>query len=416
MKIFRIFLVFLVTGALIIACSKESKEEMSSLVNESAPLAITSTDLPLDANLQKLEAALLNFDQTEEFKAQSMVSTSRNALPARVLNTVARNYPNATIQSYEVYPSTGSYQHYSVLLDNGIEFVVFQYGHVLARATIETVYESNELKAGQLPWDVLLRTYSNYSNDLIEEVEPRTNGTFEIDLKDGRELIINARGRVIAINQDADGDDDDGATGGNSLPGLDGINNSSSGDDDDDGLGDNDDGVSGNNDDDDDGNGDNDDGLSNNNDDDDDGDGDNDDGFSNNNDDDDDGDYDNDDGINGNSDDDDDGNGDDDDGIAGNDNDDDDDNGNGDNDDGIAGNDNDDDDDNGTSSDSSDNDDDDDNGTSSGSSDNDDDDDNGTSSGSSDNDDDDDNGTSSGGADNDDDDDNGTSDNDDDDN
>ncbi len=300
MKIFRIFLVFLVTGALIVACSKESKEEMSSVVNESATVATISANIPLDASLQKLEATLLNFDQTEEFRAQSITASSRNALPARVLNTVANNYPNATIQSYEVYTSVpgASYQHYSVLLDNGIEFVVFQWGHILARATIEAVYEPNELKAGQLPWNLLLRIYSNYQNDLIEEIEPR-GSSFEVDLKDGRELIINASGTVIAINQDADGDDDDDDSG-NTLPGVDGIDNNSSSDDDDDGLGDNDDGVSGNNDDDDDGNGDNDDGISSNNDDDDDGDGDNDDG------------------VSSNSDDDDDGNGDDDDGVAGN--------------------------------------------------------------------------------------------------
>ncbi len=336
MKIFRIFLVFLVTGALIVACSKESKEEMSSVVNESATVATISANIPLDASLQKLEATLLNFDQTEEFRAQSITASSRNALPARVLNTVANNYPNATIQSYEVYTSVpgASYQHYSVLLDNGIEFVVFQWGHILARATIEAVYEPNELKAGQLPWNLLLRIYSNYQNDLIEEIEPR-GSSFEVDLKDGRELIINASGTVIAINQDADGDDDDDDSG-NTLPGVDGIDNNSSSDDDDDGLGDNDDGVSGNNDDDDDGNGDNDDGISSNNDDDDDGDGDNDDGISSNSDDDDDGDGDNDDGVSSNSDDDDDGDGDNDDGVSSNSDDDDD--GNGDDDDGVAGN------------------------------------------------------------------------------
>ena len=429
MKNLKVFIyLFIATGLVLVSCSKDSNKELEASVNESTQL-ITATDAKQAPDLAKLEAELLNFNKTAAFKesAKNETATSRNALPSRVQTTITREYPNASMLSYEERPirPNSAYKHYAVFLDNGMEVVVFQWGHLLANATIEKEYESTELQAGELDWDIMLRLHYHYTTngDVIEEIEPSSQANlFDIDFKDGRRIVVNTGGQVVATGQDTDGDDDDGI-GLPTLPGGDDNSTSGNGDDDDDGLGDNDDGVSGNQDDDDDGDGDNDDGVSSNNDDDDDGDGDNDDG------------------INGNSDDDDDGNGDNDDGASGNSNhinpaslpasirnyiaanypnatiieaeqysnryevelnngvelyfdl-----NGNLIN---TSGNDNDDDDDNGTGS-SSDNDDDDDNGTGS-SSDNDDDDDNGTGS-SSDNDDDDDNGTGSS-SDNDDDDD-----------
>ena len=355
-KIKFLFALFL-AGLVVFACTKEAKEDMDTVVRKAAKEEQQAGQtIPLATDLLQVETVLLAYDQTEAFKqtAQRVTATSRNALPTRVQQAVTDNYPAASIQFYDEYSSlgSGSYRHYSIYLDNGIEFVVFQWGHVMARASIEKEYEPNELRAGQLPWNVLLRTHNNYRNDVIEEIEPAAGGRYTVDLKDGRRLLINNRGTVLSITQDPDGDDDgDGNGNTNTLPGLDDLDNSnsssssSSADDDDDGLGDNDDGISGNNDDDDDGDGDNDDGITSNNDDDDDGDGDNDDGINRNNDDDDDGDGDNDDGINRNNDDDDDGDGDNDDGVYSNS--DNDDNGNGDDDDGIANNHDDDDDGNG---------------------------------------------------------------------
>ncbi len=351
MKNFKVFFYLLIaTGLLVVSCSKDSNKELEESVNESTQLA-TATDVQQAPDLAKIEAELLNFNKTAAFKEseKNETATSRNALPSRVQSTIETEYPNASMLFYEEYTSipNRSFKHYSVFLDNGMEVVVFQWGHLLANATIEKEYEPTEMKAGELDWDILLRLHYNYTNegDIIEEVEPGNNNSlYDIDFKNGQRIVVNTSGRVISTGIDTDGDDDENSVlpGGNSDNGGLDDNDNSNADDDDDGLGDNDDGVRGNQDDDDDGDGDNDDGINGNSDDDDDGNGDDDDGIANNStgDDDDDGNNDNDDGINGNSDDDDDGNGDNDDGISSNSDDDDD--GNGDNDDGINGNDNDD--------------------------------------------------------------------------
>ena len=141
MKNLKVFIyLFIATGLVLVSCSKDSNKELEASVNESTQL-ITATDAQQAPDLAKIEAELLNFNKTAAFKesAKTETAASRNALPSRVQTTIAREYPNASMLSYEERPirPNSAYKHYAVFLDNGMEVVVFQWGHLLANATIE---------------------------------------------------------------------------------------------------------------------------------------------------------------------------------------------------------------------------------------------------------------------------------------
>jgi len=214
MNNFRVLFYLFLAGFIVVSCSKDSNKELETTVQESTQLTI-SDESPIAADLAKIETELLNFDKTAAFKAseESQTATSRNALPSRVQQTIAREYPGASISFYEEHVSipNSSYKHYAVFLDNGLEVVVFQWGHLLTRATIEQEYEPTEMKAGELTWNALLRLYSSYndSEDVIEEIESNSNSSlYDIDFKDGRRIAVDTRGRVISTGVDTDGDDD----------------------------------------------------------------------------------------------------------------------------------------------------------------------------------------------------------------
>ncbi len=341
MKNLKVFLyLFIVTGLLLVSCSKDSNEDMEATVNESISKETTTSttntsERRLALDLVEVENKLI---ATAERQRKTATATSRSDdwIPGIVKSKIARKFPDATIISKEAFTSIPdyNYKHYSVMLDNGMELVYFESGALLAEATIEEAYGENELKAGELSWGILMYLYYRMEDEIIEEAIVGTKENLrQLDYMDKSRMILKTDGGLISTGVDRQGDDEgkitvngEGETTTTSSS-FDDDDNGGVNDIDDDGPGDNDDGD-----------GDNDDGVAGNQDDDDDGLGDNDDGIAGNQDDDDNGNNDNDDGVAGNSgpDDDDDGLGDDDDGVAGNQ--DDDDNGNGDNDDGIAGN------------------------------------------------------------------------------
>ena len=301
----KMFSLLFLAGILVVACSKDNKEEMATTVNESLKKEVGVQELinqesRIAPDLIKFETKLI---AAAERVRKTNPAASRNSddkwIPGIVKSKVKRLYPDANIvDSYSYISIPGhSYKHYSVMLDNGMELVYFESGDLMAEATVEEVYGDKELKAGELSWGILMRLMYVLEDEIVEEaIIGMKDDLRQLDYMDKSRMVLSTKGQVISTGVDRQGDDEgkvtvnsDGTiTSTSSSSSFDDDDNGADVDDDgpgdnDDGDGDDDDGVAGNQDDDDDGLGDNDDGIAGNQDDDDNGNGDNDDGVSGNN-------------------------------------------------------------------------------------------------------------------------------------
>lgn len=124
----------------------------------------------------------------------------------QVFAAVQENFSDAKIISIQEFLEDD--EHYSVLLTSEEELVIFNTGHVLANATEEKVISVDEIIAGELPLNVLLRLFDAHKGKVIEEVTVLSSNLFEIDFKNGQSVEIDAKGTQKSHSSDDDGDDD----------------------------------------------------------------------------------------------------------------------------------------------------------------------------------------------------------------
>ena len=176
------FLTLFLASLLIFSCSKDEFEEEPDVLNQ-------------------IQKEL--FQNTENLNANS--KSGEVDLPKGVRVYISEEYPESEIlnvKSYET-PSAGKF-YFAVELSNDLEIVIFQNAYLLARATLETEMDIMEMKAGDLPWSILLILSFNYRSDRLRQIsrafaEPEFNEfkRFHQQIK----FIGKQRRTIILIHQ-----------------------------------------------------------------------------------------------------------------------------------------------------------------------------------------------------------------------
>lgn len=193
----------IILSILIFSCSEDyDKYQDDTFIKDLEEKIITENDLYDNAEFSTI---------TELFQGNAQAFTD---LPVSVFLAVKNHFPGAKITDITTHPSIsdGDYNHYSIFMNNGLEAVVFQHGHLLTVATIETSMSTDEIIAGELPFRSLLRLHSSFDDSKIEEIRKIAVNLFTIDFKDGSSIAIDKDGTLKSQGRDDNGDDDEDGT------------------------------------------------------------------------------------------------------------------------------------------------------------------------------------------------------------
>lgn len=127
-------------------------------------------------------------------------------LPANIRDFIATYFPGTTISEAEK-ENNGNYE---VELSNDVELIFDANGNFLGRAEDDDNddQDDEDIAIDDLPQAILDYLAANYPDNSIIEAEREDDGTYEVTLNNGLEILFDAEGNFLEAD-DHNGDDDD---------------------------------------------------------------------------------------------------------------------------------------------------------------------------------------------------------------
>jgi len=211
MKNFRVFFYLFLAGLIVVSCAKDTTKDLGKTVNESTQLLTTDDD---DDD---------GTDDDDDDGGDKGLQVGE--YPAAIDDYIAQEYPTAVIEEVEL-ASDGTYE---VELTDDTELIFDAEGNFVSVEVDDNDDDgkdddddddgkndddddsdgSDNLQVGEYPAAIDDYIAQQYPTAVIEEVELASDGTYEVELTDDTELVFDAEGNFVSVEEDDDDDDDD---------------------------------------------------------------------------------------------------------------------------------------------------------------------------------------------------------------